>query len=70
LWALILGILPNVPGFLITIKLIPADSVPEWIGHLYNYAWFVGFLVSGFIYWAMMKNKEVFFNVPKDDVIE
>jgi NCS1 family nucleobase:cation symporter-1 len=44
LWALILGILPNVPGFLITIKLIPADSVPEWIGHLYNYAWFVGFL--------------------------
>lgn len=69
-WALILGIIPNIPGFLITVKLMPADTVPVWIGHLYNYAWFVGFLVSGFIYWAMMKNKEVFFDVPKNEIIE
>ena len=36
-----------VPGFLLQIKLISATAFPEWIAHLYNYAWFVGFLVSG-----------------------
>lgn len=49
--ALLAGILPNIPGFLVTIKVIAADAVPYWISNLYNYAWFVGFLVSGFIYW-------------------
>lgn len=53
--ALLAGILPNIPGFLVTIKVIAADAVPYWISNLYNYAWFVGFLVSGFIYWLLMK---------------
>lgn len=53
--ALLAGILPNIPGFLVTIKVIAADAVPYWISNLYNYAWFVGFLVSGFIYWILMK---------------
>jgi NCS1 family nucleobase:cation symporter-1 len=57
--ALVLGILPNVPGFLVTIKMLPADSLPQWINHLYNYAWFVGFLVSGFIYWIASPRQEV-----------
>jgi NCS1 family nucleobase:cation symporter-1 len=48
--ALLLGILPNVPGFLINVKLISINSVPEWISQLYNYAWFVGFFVSGIVY--------------------
>jgi NCS1 family nucleobase:cation symporter-1 len=52
--ALILGILPNVPGFLVTIKAISPESVPGWIVNLYNYAWFVGFFVSGFVYKFMM----------------
>ena len=55
--ALLAGILPNVPGFLTTTKVIGAGAVPEWIAHLYNYAWFVGFGVSGFIYWLVMKKK-------------
>lgn len=55
--ALLIGIIPNVPGFLVTVKLVPADSVAEWIAHLYNYAWFVGFGLSGFVYWLMMKPK-------------
>ncbi|MBC7947959.1 MAG: NCS1 family nucleobase:cation symporter-1 [Chitinophagaceae bacterium] len=55
--ALLLGILPNVPGFLVTTKIISANSVPSWIAGLYHYAWFVGFIVSGFIYWGMMRNK-------------
>ncbi len=53
--ALVLGILPNVPGFLVTIKILSAESVPLWIAGLYHYAWFVGFLVSGIIYYILMK---------------
>ncbi len=52
---LILGILPNVPGFLVTIKAIDATAVPEWVAHLYNYAWFVGFFVSSVVYAFLMK---------------
>jgi NCS1 family nucleobase:cation symporter-1 len=52
----LLGILPNVPGFLVTIKVIAADSVPGWISHLYNYAWFVGFFVSGIVYMLLMRS--------------
>jgi NCS1 family nucleobase:cation symporter-1 len=55
--ALLLGILPNVPGFLLTIKVIGADAVPAWIAELYNYAWFVGFFVSGTIYYLAMKGQ-------------
>lgn len=53
--ALIVGILPNVPGFLTTIKVIGADAVPHWLSGLYSYAWFVGFGVSGIVYWLLMK---------------
>ena len=53
--ALLLGILPNVPGFLLTIKVISQDTFPQWVSHLYNYAWFVGFFVSGISYILMMK---------------
>jgi cytosine/uracil/thiamine/allantoin permease len=28
--------------------------MPSWIIHLYSYAWFVGFLVSGIVYWVLM----------------
>jgi nucleobase:cation symporter-1, NCS1 family len=55
--ALLIGILPNLPGFLLQIKLIAADVFPEWVNHLYNYAWFVGFGVSGVVYWVLMKRK-------------
>jgi len=53
--ALVLGILPNVPGFLTTIQLIPADAVPYWVSDLYNYSWFVGFIISGISYMVMMQ---------------
>ncbi len=55
--ALLLGILPNIPGFLVAIKVLSADSMPQWIIGLYNYAWFVGFAVSGIVYWMAMKRK-------------
>ncbi|MBI5857114.1 MAG: NCS1 family nucleobase:cation symporter-1 [Sphingobacteriales bacterium] len=56
--ALLIGIVPNIPGFLVQVKVIPADVFPVWISDLYNYAWFVGFFVSGFVYWMLMKRKE------------
>ena len=56
--ALLLGIVPNIPGFLLQIKLISANAFPEWINHLYNYAWFVGFGVSGSLYYFMMKKNK------------
>ncbi|HEX6193031.1 MAG TPA: hypothetical protein VFZ42_11740, partial [Chitinophagaceae bacterium] len=55
IFALLLGIVPNIPGFLLQVKLVSSTAFPGWISHLYNYAWFVGFLVSGFVYWLFMK---------------
>ncbi len=55
--ALLCGILPNVPGFLLQIKAIDTELFPVWVSHLYNYAWFVGFLVSGMVYYLVMKKK-------------
>ena len=55
--ALILGILPNGPGFLTTVGLVSKDMFPEWLSHLYNYAWFVGFGVSFAVYYFLMRSK-------------
>lgn len=56
--ALLLGILPNVPGFLLTIKAVSDDLFPHWISGLYHYAWFVGLFISGGIYWILMQKKK------------
>lgn len=55
--ALLMGIAPNLPGFLLQIKLISATAFPGWISDLYHYAWFVGFFVSGIIYILLMRKK-------------
>jgi nucleobase:cation symporter-1, NCS1 family len=52
--ALLCGILPNVPGFLLQVKLVSSTAFPGWINNLYNYAWFVGFFISGLVYWSLM----------------
>jgi NCS1 family nucleobase:cation symporter-1 len=54
--ALLAGIIPNIPGFLVTTKIVPADAVPEWIAELYHYAWFVGFFASGTIYMLLTRS--------------
>jgi NCS1 family nucleobase:cation symporter-1 len=56
--ALIIGIIPNIPGFFTTIKVFSSDAFPSWIIGLYNYAWFVGFGISGLVYWLLTKNKK------------
>ena len=50
--ALVLGILPNLPGFLGTIKAM--DVSPFWMS-LYSYAWFVGFAISFGVYVGGMR---------------
>ncbi len=53
--ALAAGILPNLPGFLGTIKVMKVSAF--WMS-LYNYAWFVGFGISFVIYWALMQGQK------------
>lgn len=57
LTALLVGIIPNGPGFLSTVGLISKETFPHWIDNLYHYAWFVGFGVSFVIYFFLMRNK-------------
>jgi len=51
MFALLLGVLPNVPGFLFQIGFIHDSG---WIIELYDYAWFTGLTVSGLLYWTFM----------------
>ncbi len=57
LYALLLGILPNVPGFLLNVNLVGKDMFPLWLSNLYHYAWFIGFAISGLLYYVFMKNR-------------
>ena len=50
LLALGIGALPSLPGFLIQVKAIAPDSVPQFLGSLYHYAWFIGFAVAFVVY--------------------
>jgi NCS1 family nucleobase:cation symporter-1 len=56
--ALLLGILPNVPGFLVQVGFSGKEEISPWLAGIYHYAWFVGFFVSGFSYLVMMRNKK------------
>jgi NCS1 family nucleobase:cation symporter-1 len=58
IFALLLGILPNVPGFLVNVHLLSKESVPVWIAELYNYAWFVGFALSFVAYILLMQKRK------------
>ena len=44
--ALLVAILPNLPGFLVTVKLLDAAAVSPFLVRLYDYAWFVGFALA------------------------
>ena len=55
LGALALAILPNLPGFLVTVKWLPAASVPAFFVAAYDYAWFLGFAVAFVAYLALGK---------------
>jgi NCS1 family nucleobase:cation symporter-1 len=50
-----IAILPNLPGFLVTVKLIDSTSVPHFFVTLYSYAWFVGFGIAFSLYVALRR---------------
>ena len=55
--ALVIGILPNVPGFLTAIGVLEKGTVWPALVAVYNYAWFVGFGVSGGVYLLVMRGQ-------------
>lgn len=52
--ALVLGVLPNVPGF---VGAIGVAQVGSFWSTLYNYAWFNGFIISSLVYYALMRGE-------------
>ncbi len=48
--ALVVAVLPNLPGFLVQIHVLSGDAVPALFQQLYHYAWFVGFIVAFLLY--------------------
>jgi NCS1 family nucleobase:cation symporter-1 len=52
--ALLLGVLPNVPGFLVQTNVIQGEGL---LVDLYNYAWFTGLAIAGIAYWLLMKDR-------------
>ncbi len=56
--ALVLGILPSVPGFLGTVNVFDKASVGQFFMHVYDYAWFVGFGVAFAVYAVLMKKRK------------
>jgi len=53
-WATIIGIIPNIPGFL-SQATHGAVAVPAFFTHLYTYAWFVSLAVAGVTYVLLMR---------------
>ena len=54
--AMATGILPNVPGFLVSAGL-KASAHPLWL-RVYDNAWVVGFFLAGIVYLTLMRGKE------------
>ena len=58
IYALCLGVLPNIPGFLVQIQVYSADSMFGAFVPFYHYAWFIGLLISGVTYGLMMMGEK------------
>ena len=48
MWALVIGVAPNVPGFLRSVKMLGGG--PDMWDHIYPYAWFTGVLLAGIVH--------------------
>jgi NCS1 family nucleobase:cation symporter-1 len=53
--ALAVAVLPNVPGFFVTVKWVSKDAVPHFLVSSYEYAWFIGFAVA-FVAYLLLKS--------------
>lgn len=52
--AFVLGVLPNLPGFLVQLGVLSANDWPL-MANLYSYAWFIGFAIAALSYWILMQ---------------
>jgi len=52
--ALVIGVLPNIPGFLANVGLYSGSG---FVVNLYNYAWFIGLGISSLVYYVLMRNR-------------
>ena len=52
--ALVIGVLPNIPGFLANVGLYSGSG---FIVDLYNYAWFIGLGISSVVYYVLMRKR-------------
>lgn len=52
--SLMLGVLPNVPGFLVQTGVIQGEGL---LVDLYDYAWFIGLGIAGLAYWILMRGR-------------
>ena len=52
--ALIIGVIPNIPGFLHAAGIV--SSVPSIFDTLYAYAWFVGLFVASVVYLLLSRS--------------
>jgi NCS1 family nucleobase:cation symporter-1 len=53
LLTLVISVLPNIPGFLVTIRVLPAAAVSPLLQSIYHYAWFVGFAIAFVLYLSL-----------------
>jgi NCS1 family nucleobase:cation symporter-1 len=52
--ALVIGVIPNIPGFLANVGLYSGSGV---VVDLYNYAWFIGLAISSVVYYLLMRKR-------------
>jgi NCS1 family nucleobase:cation symporter-1 len=53
--AFLLAVLPNLPGFLVQVRLLDASAVPAFLAGIYQQAWFVGFGLAFVLYLIFRK---------------
>src|SRR5271170_1670682 len=66
--SLVIGVLPSLPGFLVNINALSAESIPASLAHLYNYAWFIGLAVAFTVYLALRKLTFQKFSIDRTQV--
>jgi NCS1 family nucleobase:cation symporter-1 len=58
IWALLIGVAPNLPGFMHQLGWLERSAMPLLVS-LYDYAWFIGLAVAGLAYWLLMRKHHV-----------
>ena len=55
--ALLIGVAPNVPGFLVQVGLLNKEGMGAFVT-LYHYAWFIGLGLASVVYYFLMNQKK------------